>query len=147
MKWWRSHSHRTQFVARESITTCCYYLFPLKSHPFYPWHLVYLQQYMSRDVEDSTDTMCFTSPSLSPHSSSHFTNHATQKDSRFDRNTSLSAYPLSGASATYYAHMSAAIRWLFARGGSYDAPSTFDCPIANEEKALVTTASGAIEEG
>src|SRR5258708_30566006 len=50
-------------------------------------------------------------------------------------------------SSTYYAHMSAAIWRLFARGGSYDAPSPFDCPIANEEKALVTTASGAIEEG
>jgi hypothetical protein len=35
----------------------------------------------------------------------------------------------------------------FARGGSYDVPFSFDCPIANEEKALVTTASGAIEEG
>jgi hypothetical protein len=35
----------------------------------------------------------------------------------------------------------------FARGGSYDAPFPFDCPVANEEKALVTTASRAIEEG
>ena len=91
--------------------------------------------------------MCFTSSSLSPPSSSHFTDHASQKDSRFDRNTGFSACPLSGASATCHALMSAAMRWLFARSGSYDGPFPFDCLVANEEKALVTTASGAIEEG
>src|SRR5258708_6812560 len=33
MKRWRSHSHKTQCVARESITTCCYHLLPLKKSP------------------------------------------------------------------------------------------------------------------
>jgi hypothetical protein len=42
---------------------------------------------------------------------------------------------------------SESMRWLSARGGSYETPFPFDCPVANEEKALVTTASGAIEEG
>jgi hypothetical protein len=52
-----------------------------------PNYQVHLRQNMGTDIEDSADTMCFTSPSLSSPSSSHFTNHASQKDSRFDRNT------------------------------------------------------------
>ncbi len=35
----------------------------------------------------------------------------------------------------------------FAQEGDYDAPFPFDCPVSKEEKALVTTASGVIEEG
>ena len=34
--------------------------------------------------------------------------------------------------------MSASMRWLFARGGSYNAPFPFDCLVSKEEKALVS---------
>ncbi len=89
---WRSHSHKTRFVARESIIICCYYVLPLKKSPILSNGIsVYLRQNMGTDIEDSADTMCFTFSPLSSRSPSHFTNNSSQKDSRFDRNTGFSA--------------------------------------------------------
>src|SRR5260221_6598814 len=80
--------------------------------------------------------MCFTPPSLSSPSPSHFTNHASQKDRKVDSNTGFSAGTLSDASAPCYALLSAARRCLFARGDSSDIGLPFACLVAKEEQAL-----------
>lgn len=75
--------------------------------------------------------MCFTSPSLSLPSPSHFTSQPSQKDSQFDRNTSFSACPLRVCTTER-------IKAVFARGGGFDAPLLFDCPVSKGEQVLLS---------